>query len=204
MFWFCLMRYFYVLLWHEDSLFMIKDMNHQKTERQFTEALDKCREIFVAKLGDYSASWRLLRPSSITDQIFIKAKRIRTLETEKTAMIDEGILPEFMAIVNYGIIGLIQLNNPYVDEVDVTTAEAIALYDKYASEAKRLMIAKNHDYNEAWRGMRVSTYTDFILTKVQRAKEIENNGGATKVSEGIDSNYMDMINYGVFGVIKLS
>lgn len=183
---------------------MSKDKAHKHTEEQFDNALRQCRKIFVAKLKDYSASWRLMRPSSITDQIFIKAKRIRTLEIEGVSMVDEGILPEFMAIVNYGIIGLIQLDRGFVDEVDVNADDAIALYDSFMARTRELMIAKNHDYNEAWRGMRVSTYTDFILTKVQRAKEIENNQGATCVSEGIDSNYMDMINYAVFGVIRLT
>lgn len=175
-----------------------------RTIEEFDQAFASCRKVFKAKLEDYGASWRLLRPSSITDQIFIKAKRIRTLEIEKLAMVDEGILPEFMAIVNYGIIGLIQLDKGFVDTVDMTPDEALALYDRFATKTRELMIAKNHDYGEAWRNMRVSTYTDFILTKVQRAKEIENNGGSTKVSEGIDSNYMDMINYSVFGIIKLT
>lgn len=183
---------------------MAENHDHQLTERQFDSALARCRSIYTAKLKDYSASWRLLRPSSITDQIFIKAKRIRTLETKGNAQIDEGILGEFMAIVNYGIMGLIQLERHYVDEVDISSDEAIALYDHYVAKVRQLMLAKNHDYDEAWRGIRVSTYTDFILTKVQRAKEIENNGGATLISEGIDSNYMDMINYAVFGIIKLS
>lgn len=177
---------------------------YAQTEKEFDEALNRCRKVFVDKLGDYGASWRLLRPSSITDQIFIKAKRIRTLEITKESKVGEGILTEFMAIVNYGLIGLIQLSRGFVDEVDMNSQEAVALYDDFVKKTRDLMLAKNHDYGEAWRGMRVSTYTDFILTKVQRAKEIENNAGVTKVSEGIDSNYMDMINYAIFGVIKLS
>lgn len=178
--------------------------DYSKTNAQFDSAIDKCKEIFVAKLKDYGASWRLLRPSSITDQIYIKSKRIRTLETVKQALVDEGILPEFVAIVNYGIMGLIQLKYGYVDEVDITPVQAEKIYDEFVAKIKNLMIAKNHDYGEAWRGMRVTTYTDFILTKVQRAKEIENNHGKTLVSEGIDSNYMDIINYSVFAIIKLS
>ena len=174
------------------------------TNKQFDEALAMCREIFAKKLKDYGASWRIMRPSSITDQIFIKAKRIRTLETKQCAMVDEGIMPELVAIVNYGLIGLIQLERGYVDEVDVDEVEALELYDRHAAESKRLMIAKNHDYDEAWRWMRTPSYTDFILTKVQRAKQIEDNDGATIISEGIDSNYMDMINYAVFGIIKFS
>lgn len=144
-----------------------------------------------------------MRPRSITDQLYIKAKRIRTLE-EGEAMVNEGILGEFMAIVNYGLIGLIQLELGYADESDITAETAIELYDRYASGSRALMAAKTHDYGDAWRGMRVNSYTDFILTKLQRVKEIEGNGGATTVSEGIDSNYMDIINYAVFAIIKLT
>lgn len=174
------------------------------TELQFDKALQQCRDIFLKKLKDYGASWRIMRGPSITDQIFIKAKRIRTLETKGKAMVDEGILPELKAIVNYGIIGLIQLELGYVDEVDLDESQATELYDRFADETKRLMLAKNHDYDEAWRWMRTPSYTDFILTKVQRTKQIENHNGATLISEGIDANYMDMINYAVFGIIKLT
>lgn len=172
------------------------------TEEEFKEALKECRDIFEAKLGDYSASWRILRPSSLTDQLFIKAKRIRQLETGEVAMVEEGIRPEVMALVNYGIIGLIQLAEGYVDEPDVDKCKALEWYDKYANETLQLMIKKNHDYAEAWRGMRTTSYTDFILTKINRVKEIEDNNGKVSVSEGIDSNYMDIINYAVFGLIK--
>lgn len=189
------------------SVFMINfanDMTKSNTEQQFKDVIRECRILFENKLHDYSASWRILRPSSLTDQLFIKAKRIRSLEIKKEAKIDEGIRPEFIGLINYGIIGLIQLEKGYVDKVDVTNAEALELYDKFANEALELMFKKNHDYDEAWRNMRVSSYTDFILTKIQRIKEIEDINGATLVSEGIDSNYMDIINYAVFGVIKLS
>ena len=172
------------------------------TEEEFKSALKECRDIFTAKLGDYSASWRILRPSSLTDQLFIKAKRIRQLETGEVAMVEEGIRPEIMALVNYGIIGLIQLQEGYVDEPDIDKKRAIELYDHFAEETLQLMIRKNHDYAEAWRGMRVTSYTDFILTKINRVKEIEDNQGKVSVSEGIDSNYMDIINYAVFGLIK--
>lgn len=175
-----------------------------KTEKEFDQALKACRDIFEKKLTDYGPSWRMMRPMSITDQIFIKAKRIRTLETTGHAMVNEGILPEFMGIVNYGIIGLIQLELGYADSDDITEKEALALYDRYADEARRLMLRKNHDYDEAWRGMRVNSYTDLILTKIRRTKQIEENDGKTIISEGIDANYMDMINYAVFGVIKLT
>ncbi|MBR2102450.1 MAG: DUF1599 domain-containing protein [Prevotella sp.] len=176
----------------------------ENTEQQFRNAMAECRELFVKKLHDYGASWRILRPSSLTDQLYIKAKRIRSLEIKREAMVDEGIRPEFMAIINYGIVGLIQIEKGFADEVDMTPEEAMTHYDRHAQEALALMLRKNHDYDEAWRSMRVSSYTDFILTKLQRVKEMEDLQGRTLVSEGIDSNYMDIINYAVFGVIKLS
>ena len=174
------------------------------TNQQFKEALELCRDIFQKKLYDYKPSWRMLRPQSLTDQLFIKAKRIRTLEVTGESLVGEGILPEFMALINYGIVGLIQIYHGFSDTVDITVDEAMRWYDQYAKEALELMKRKNHDYDEAWRGMRVSSYTDFILTKIERIKEIENLGGETLVSEGIDANYMDIINYAVFGAIKLS
>ena len=165
--------------------------------------MTECRTLFENKLHDYSASWRILRPSSLTDQLFIKAKRIRSLEIKKESLVGGGIRPEFIGLINYGIIGLIQLAQGYVDQVDIDNETAMALYDRYADEALQLMLKKNHDYDEAWRSMRISSYTDFILTKIQRIKEIEDLAGATLVSEGIDANYMDIINYAVFGAIKL-
>lgn len=179
-------------------------MDTAKTEEQFRSVMAECRSVFVKKLHDYGASWRILRPSSLTDQLFIKAKRIRSIETKGEAFVDEGIRPEFLAIVNYGIIGLVQLQRGFSDTVDLSNDEALRLYDSFAEAALSLMLRKNHDYDEAWRSMRVSSYTDFILTKIQRVKEIEDLGGKTLVSEGIDSNYMDIINYAVFGAIKLS
>lgn len=179
-------------------------MDTTKTEEQFKNVLAECRNLFIKKLHDYGASWRILRPSSLTDQLFIKAKRIRSIETKGEALVDEGIRPEFVALINYGIIGLIQLEKGFADTVDTTPDEALALYDKHADEALALMTRKNHDYDEAWRMMRVSSYTDFILTKLQRVKEMEDLHGKTLVSEGIDANYMDIINYAVFGVIKLT
>ena len=166
--------------------------------------MDTCRTLFEKKLHDYGASWRILRPSSLTDQLFIKAKRIRSLEIKKISLVDEGILPDFIALINYGIVGLIQLEKGFADSVDIDVNEAMALYDRHAKEALELMLRKNHDYDEAWRNMRVSSYTDFILTKIQRVKEIEDLDGDTLVSEGIDANYMDIINYAVFGVIKIN
>ena len=175
-----------------------------ETEKQFKETLEGCRTLFAKKLHDYTASWRMLRPSSLTDQLLIKARRIRSIEVKGKAMVEDDIRSEFVALINYGIVGLIQLEKGFADSVDITNDEALALYDKYASEALQLMLRKNHDYDEAWRMMRVSSYTDFILTKIERVKEIENLGGGTLVSEGIDANYMDIINYSVFGVIKLT
>ena len=173
-----------------------------RTEQQFHSVMAECRSLFAKKLHDYGASWRILRPSSLTDQLFIKAKRIRSLEVKKVSKVGEGIRPEFIALINYGIVGLIQLYHGFSDTVDMDNDAAMVLYDKYAQEALELMKRKNHDYDEAWRGMRVSSYTDFILTKIERIKEIENLGGETLVSEGIDANYMDIINYAVFGAIK--
>jgi len=177
---------------------------NENTNQQFEQVIQECRALFQKKLHDYGASWRILRPQSLTDQLFIKAKRIRSLEIKKEALVDEGIRPEFIALINYGIIGLIQLSNGFSDTVDISIEQALRLYDRYAGEALELMKRKNHDYDEAWRGMRVSSYTDFILTKIERVKEIENLKGDTLVSEGIDANYMDIINYAVFGAIKLS
>ncbi len=178
--------------------------NYEQTDRQFRQAMATCRQVFVDKLGDYGPSWRLMRPQAITDQIFIKAKRIRKLQISGESAVGEGILPEFIAIVNYGIIGIIQLRRGFVDRKDYSKEQAIEAYDQVAREATELMQRKNRDYDEAWRDMRVLSYVDFILTKIERTKEIEDNCGVTKVSEGIDANYLDMINYSVFGIIKLT
>lgn len=173
------------------------------TKQQFEHVIAQCRDLFAKKLKDYGASWRILRPQSVTDQILIKAKRIRSIEEKGVSLIDEGIVPEFIGIVNYGIIGLIQLELGFSDSVDLNETEVLALYDKHMTTTKELMYAKNHDYDEAWRSMRVSSYTDLILTKIYRTKQIEENKGLTIVSEGVDANYMDMINYSLFGLIKL-
>lgn len=177
--------------------------SEMNTNEQFEHVISLCRDLFEKKLNDYGASWRIMRPQSITDQIFIKANRIRSLETKETNKIDEGIKSEFIGIVNYGVIGLIQLELGYADTVDISEKQAVELYDKHITASKELMYAKNHDYDEAWRSMRISSYTDFILTKIYRTKQIEGNEGKTLVSEGIDANYMDMINYALFGLIKL-
>lgn len=177
-------------------------MENKDTEQQFKDVMAECRSLFAKKLHDYGASWRILRPSSLTDQLFIKAKRIRSLEIKQVSLVGEGIRPEFIALINYGIVGLIQIEKGFADQVDITPEDALTMYDEKAKEALDLMIKKSHDYDEAWRDMRVSSYTDFILTKIQRVKEIEDINGQTLVSEGIDSNYMDIINYSVFGAIK--
>ena len=169
-----------------------------KTQQEFQDVLAECRSLFAKKLHDYGASWRILRPSSL-----IKAKRIRSLEITGENLVGEAVRPEFIALINYSIVGLIQLAKGFVDSVDMSPDEALTLYDSYAKEAYELMIKKNHDYGEAWRDMRVSSYTDLILTKIERIKEIEDRGGETLVSEGIDANYMDIMNYAVFGAIKL-
>ena len=175
-----------------------------KTQEQFSQAMAGCREIFTKKLHDYGAAWRIMRPSSVTDQILIKANRIRSLEVKGVSLVGEGIYPEFQAIVNYGIVGMIQLELGYAEREDLTPEQALAYYDKYAQVALQLMCRKNHDYDEAWRAMRISSYTDLILMKIYRTKEIEGNDGQTLISEGIDANYLDMINYSVFGLIKLN
>lgn len=178
-------------------------MSTHDTDKEYAAALGRCRQIFAAKLGDYGASWRIMRPEAITDQLFIKAKRIRTLQTGGVSKVGEGILPEFIGIVNYGIIGVIQLRLGYADTKDIDAHRALELYDEVSAQAKALMQAKNHDYGEAWRSMRVLSFDDLILTKIERTKEIEDHKGVTKVSEGIDANYFDMVNYAIFAIIKL-
>ena len=173
-----------------------------ETNKQFEKVLAVCRELFSKKLYDYGASWRIMRPESLTDQIFIKAKRIRTLATGAENLVGEDINSELIGIVNYGLISLVQLDLGYADNCDITPDKAMELYDNKAQVTLELMKKKNHDYNEAWRGMRTTSYTDLILTKIWRTKQIEELGGETKVSEGVDANYMDMINYAVFGLIK--
>lgn len=173
------------------------------TKQQFEDVIAICRDVFANKLHDYGPAWRILRPMSVTDQLFIKANRIRSIETKGVTLVNEGVRSEYIAIVNYGIVGLIQLELGYAETADISNDEALDLYNKYAKASLELMLAKNHDYDEAWRGMRVSSYTDLILMKLYRAKQIESLSGKTLVSEGIDANYMDMINYSVFALIKI-
>ena len=180
------------------------------TKEQFESILAECRSLFEKKLHDYGPAWRIMRPTSLTDQIFIKAGRIRSLETKKESWVNEGIRPEFIGIVNYAIIALIQLElgpetpSSSIGVSSMSNKEAMAAYDKWAGKTFELMLRKNHDYDEAWRSMRISSYTDLILMKIFRTKQIESLAGDTLVSEGIDANYMDMMNYAVFGLIKLT
>lgn len=174
-----------------------------RTNEQFDRATAECRNIFSKKLKDYGAAWRILRTGSVTDQIYIKANRIRSIETKGMAKVADDIHDELIGIVNYGVIGLIQLELGSAETADLHYDDALKYYDKYILKAKELMLAKNHDYDEAWRLMRMESYTDLILMKIYRTKQIEDNKGETQASEGIDANYFDMINYSVFGLIKL-
>jgi len=175
----------------------------QQTSKQYNEVIEKCRSLYSNKLKDYGSAWRILRLPSLTDQIFIKAQRIRQLQQNNTRKVDEGEVSEFMGIINYSVMALIQLEKGVVEQPDLSMEEAVKLYDKHVSITKQLMEDKNHDYGEAWRDMRVSSLTDLILQKLLRVKQIEDNKGKTIVSEGIDANYQDMINYAVFALIHL-
>ena len=173
------------------------------TSEELQQVTKLCRDVFTKKTYDYGASWRIMRPQSITDQIFIKANRIRSIQIKGETKVGEGIIPEFIGIVNYGLMGLIQLERGHADEVDLGADEVVELYDKHLTATLTLLEAKNHDYDEAWRLMRVSSYVDLILMKIQRTKQIEDHQGHTLISEGIDANYMDMVNYSLFALIKL-
>lgn len=181
---------------------MHSNFDAQLTPRQFEEALGKCRSVFMAKMRDYGTSWRVMRSKSLTDQIYIKAKRIRTLEEGTRAKVNEGIEPEFIGIVNYCAMALIQLKLGVGEPIEAE--EAAMHYNSVLKAATSLMLNKNHDYDEAWREMRVSSFTDIILQKLLRTKEIEDHDGKTEVSEGLEANYMDMINYALFALIKLN
>ena len=182
----------------------------KKTSQEFDKVMEKCKDIFVTKMKDYGTAWRVLRTSSLTDQIYIKANRIRCIDNKGVSKVDEGIIPEFVGIVNYSVIALIQLEigalqklPENLDEMYMDTVEVEKMYDKYVKLAKNLMENKNHDYEEAWRNMRVSSLTDIILMKLMRVKQIEDNEGETFISEGVDANYYDIFNYAVFALIKL-
>ena len=176
----------------------------EQTITEYDSIIKKCEDIFAKKMKDYGSAWRILRISSLTDQIFIKAQRIRSIEQKGEQKIKEGVWGEFVGIVNYAIVGLIQIDlgvSELAEEMDYN--EVMNIFSKHANVAKELMIAKNHDYGEAWRDMRVSSLTDLILQKILRVKQIEDNHGVTLISEGVDANYLDMLNYAIFALIKL-
>ncbi|AXT53026.1 DUF1599 domain-containing protein [Aquimarina sp. BL5] len=175
----------------------------QDTSTQYDAVITKCRDLFIKKMKDYGSAWRILRLPSLTDQIFIKAQRIRGLQENEVRKVDEGEVSEFIGIINYSLMALIQLEEGIAEQPDLSTEEATDLYDKHIEITKTLMMNKNHDYGEAWRDMRVSSLTDLIIQKLLRVKQIEDNKGKTLVSEGIDANYQDMINYAVFAMIHL-
>lgn len=175
----------------------------QDTSKQYDDVIKTCRDLFINKMKDYGSAWRILRLPSLTDQIFIKAQRIRSLQQNDIRKVDEGETSEFIGIINYCIMALIQLDKGVVEQPDLSVEEATELYDEKIGITKQLMMDKNHDYGEAWREMRVSSLTDLILQKLLRVKQIEDNAGKTLVSEGIDANYQDMINYAVFAMIHL-
>ena len=175
----------------------------QNTSKQYDDVISSCRKLFNNKMKDYGSAWRILRLPSLTDQIFIKAQRIRSLQQNEVRKVDEGEVSEFTGIINYCIMALIQLEKGIAEQPDLSVEEALVLYDEKVAVAKQLMDDKNHDYGEAWREMRVSSLTDLILQKLLRVKQIEDNAGKTIVSEGIDANYQDMINYAVFALILL-
>lgn len=174
------------------------------TSEQYDNVIEICRTLFINKMKDYGSAWRILRLPSLTDQIFIKAQRIRGLQLNKERKVDEGEASEFIGIINYSIMALIQLEKGVVEQPDMSLEEATKIYDEKVAITKRLMNDKNHDYGEAWRDMRVSSLTDLIIQKLLRVKQIEDNRGVTLVSEGIDANYQDMINYSVFAMIHLN
>ncbi len=175
-----------------------------KTTEQYNAVITKCKDIFVKKTKDYGTAWRILRPISLTDQIFIKAQRIRTIEDKGNQKIVEGRAEEFIGIINYCIMAIIQLELPADYTLEIPLIEATQLYDNQIVTIQDLMLAKNHDYGEAWRSMRISSMTDLILMKLLRIKQIEDNRGQTLISEGIAAGYSDIVNYAVFALIKLS
>lgn len=173
------------------------------TSQQYDSVIEECRSLFIKKMKDYGCAWRILRLPSLTDQIFIKAQRIRGLQENEVRKVDEGEIPEFIGIINYSVMALVQLKKGVATQPDLSTEEVAKLYDEMIQRTKKLMEDKNHDYGEAWREMRVSSLTDLILQKLLRIKQIENNAGKTLVSEGIAANYEDMINYAVFALIHI-
>ncbi len=174
-----------------------------QTEAEYQAVISVCKTLFIKKTKDYGTAWRILRPASITDQIFIKAQRIRTLEDTGVNKVGDGILGEYIGIVNYCVIAMLQLDSKPETPMEINVEDASTFYDQKVKETYELMLAKNHDYGEAWRAMRISSLTDLILMKLLRVKQIEDNAGKTLVSEGVEANYQDMLNYAVFALIKL-
>lgn len=174
-----------------------------KTEQEFGKVIGQCREIFLTKMKDYGTAWRILRTTSITDQIYIKAQRIRSIDDKGVRKVEEGARPEYIGIVNYSVMALIQMELGTGGNLELPYDEGERLYDKYIFAARDLMMDKNHDYGEAWRTMRISSLTDIILMKLLRVKQIEDNQGKTFISEGLDANYYDIINYAIFALIRL-
>ena len=175
----------------------------KNTSKEYDTVITTCRTLFINKMQDYGCAWRILRLPSLTDQIYIKAQRIRSLQENEIRKVDEDETGEFIGIINYSIMALIQLELGVADQPDLSVERATQLYDSKVALTKELMQNKNHDYGEAWREMRVSSLTDLILQKLLRVKQIEDNKGKTLVSEGIDANYQDMINYSIFALILM-
>ncbi len=175
----------------------------EKTSKQYDQVIRKARDIFIKKMKDYGSAWRVLRMPSFTDQMYIKASRIRQLQESQERKVDESEVPEFLGLINYAAMALIQLDKGVAEQPDMSLDEAAKLYDQKIAQAKVLMMAKNHDYGEAWRDMRISSITDLIIQKLYRVKQIEENQGQTRISEGIDANYLDIINYAVFALILM-
>jgi Nucleotide modification associated domain 1 len=174
------------------------------TSLEYDQVIQACKDLFIKKTKDYGTAWRILRLPSITDQIFIKAQRVRTLEEKKVSKVDEGIIPEYVGIINYCIIAMIQLDLNETEDLELEASRVSKLFDEKVKETKDLMMDKNHDYGEAWREMRLESLTDLILMKLMRVKQIEDNKGSTLVSEGVVANYQDMMNYSIFALIKLN
>ncbi len=176
---------------------------NQNTEKEFEHIISLCRDIFLTKMKDYGTAWRILRTTSLTDQIYIKAQRIRSIDDKGVQKVEEGVKPEYIGIINYSVMALIQLELGTGSKLELTADEGEELYNKYIYAARDLMLNKNHDYGEAWRNMRISSLTDIILMKLLRVKQIEDNKGKTFISEGLDANYYDIINYAIFALIRL-
>ncbi len=186
---------------YNETIYILNSIT--QTSKQYDTAVSACKDIFINKMKDYGSAWRVLRPSSITDQIFIKAQRIRSIEEKGTQMVEDGVREEFIGIINYAVIALTQLELGLQGNLHLSVDEGRKHFEKHIAYAKKLMENKNHDYDEAWRQMRVSSITDLIMMKILRIKQIEDNKGQTIISEGLEANYHDMINYAMFALIRI-